>query len=104
MRVELALTLPREEISVPLARHVVSAALTTAGVEPTCVHEVEVALSEACTNVVKHAVDGVSYEVTVCISDEHVSIEVVDSGSGLGQRHVSTDGHDHGQRTGVGSS
>ena len=94
MRVELALNLPREEISVPLARHVMSAALITAGVEPACVHEVEVALSEACTNAVKHAVDGVSYEVAITISDEHVTIEVVDSGSGFGQRQVPADGHD----------
>lgn len=95
MRVQLALSLPREEISVPLARHVVSAALLTAGVEPTCVQEVEVALSEACTNAVKHAVEGVVYEVTVGISDEQVSIEVVDSGSGFGQGQAGTNGHDH---------
>jgi serine/threonine-protein kinase RsbW len=101
MRVEIALTLPREEISVPLTRHVVSAALLTAGVEPACVHEVEVALSEACTNAVKHAVDGVVYEVVVGISDEHISIEVVDSGSGFGQRHLST-GHDHWAENGRG--
>jgi serine/threonine-protein kinase RsbW len=93
MRVQLALSLPREAISVPLARHVVTSALDTAGVEPGCVHEVEVALSEACTNAVKHAVDGVSYEVMVGISDEHVNIEVVDSGSGFGQRNVSPNGH-----------
>lgn len=86
MRIELALSLPRETVSVPLARHTVSAALHTAGVDPTCVDEVEVALSEACTNAVKHAVDGVSYEVMVHISDEQVLIEVVDSGSGFGQR------------------
>ena len=101
MRIQLALTLPREEISVPLTRHVVSAALLTAGVEPTCVHEVEVALSEACTNAVKHAVEGISYEVMVGISDEQVAIDVVDSGSGFGQRHVST-GHDHWAENGRG--
>jgi serine/threonine-protein kinase RsbW len=102
MRVQLALSLPREAISVPLARHVVSSALITAGVEPGCVDEVEVALSEACTNAVKHAVDGVSYEVMVGISDEHVNIEVVDSGSGFGQRHVPPDGHDHWAENGRG--
>ena len=102
MRVQLALSLPREAISVPLARHVVSSALITAGVEPTCVHEVEVALSEACTNAVKHAVDGVTYEVMVGISDEHVAIEVVDSGSGFGQRSASPDGHDHWDENGRG--
>ena len=88
MKIQLALSLPREEISVPLTRHVVSAALLTAGVRPTCVQEVEVALSEACTNAVKHAVDGVSYEVQVGITEEAVSIEVVDAGSGFGEGRV----------------
>ena len=95
MRIELALSLPREAISVPLARHTVSAALATAGVELACVNEVEVALSEACTNAVQHAVAGVTYEVMVGISDEQVSIDVVDSGSGFGQRTISPDGNDH---------
>jgi serine/threonine-protein kinase RsbW len=103
MKVELALSLPREEISVPLARHVVSAALSTAGVDPACVHEVEVALSEACTNAVKHSVDGVSYEVAIGISDEQVAIDVIDSGSGFGQRHATTtDGDDHWSENGRG--
>jgi serine/threonine-protein kinase RsbW len=86
MRIQLELSLPRESISVPLARHTVSAALYTAGVEPTCVEEVDVALSEACTNAVKHAVVGIRYEVMVNSSDEQVTIEVVDWGSGFGQR------------------
>jgi serine/threonine-protein kinase RsbW len=102
MRVQLALSLPREAISVPLTRHTVSAALYTAGVEPTCVDEVEVALSEACTNAVKHAVGGVTYEVMVNISDEQVTIEVVDSGSGFGQREVTSDAADHAAENGRG--
>jgi serine/threonine-protein kinase RsbW len=55
---------------------------------------VEVALSEACTNAVKHAVQGVRYEVMVGISDEQVAIDVIDSGSGFGQRQTSTNGLD----------
>lgn len=102
MRVEIALNLPREAISVPLARHVVSAALHTAGVEPTCVQEVEVALSEACTNAVQHAVAGFTYEVMVCISDGQVAIDVIDSGSGGGQRNDPTIGHDHWAENGRG--
>jgi serine/threonine-protein kinase RsbW len=86
MRIQIALTLPRETVSVPLTRHTVSAALYTAGVEPECVDEVEVALSEACTNAVQHAIDGVSYEVMVNISDEQVTIDVQDTGAGFGQR------------------
>jgi serine/threonine-protein kinase RsbW len=102
MRVQIALSLPREAVSVPLTRHTVSAALYTAGVEPTCVDEVEVALSEACTNAVLHAVGGVSYEVMVNISDEQVMIEVVDSGSGFGQREVAPGGADRAAENGRG--
>lgn len=102
MRVQLALNLPREAVSVPLARHVVSAALSTAGVDPDCVHKVEVALSEACTNAVKHAVDGVTYDVAISISDEQVAIDVIDSGSGFGQRQVPPDGADHWSEDGRG--
>ena len=102
MRLDLALSLPREQISVPLARHVVSAALSTAGVDPACVRDVEVALSEACTNAVQHAMDGVSYEVGINISDEQVTIDVIDSGSVFGQRVRPTDGHDHWSEDGRG--
>jgi serine/threonine-protein kinase RsbW len=102
MRVQIALSLPREAVSVPLTRHTVSAALYTAGVEPMCVDEVELALSEACTNAVQHAVGGVSYEVNVSISDEHVTIEVVDSGSGFGQREASFGALDHASENGRG--
>ncbi len=102
MRIQLALSLPRETVSVPLTRRTVSAALRTAGVEPTCVDEVEVALSEACTNAVTHAVAGVTYEVMVNISDEQVMIEVVDSGSGFGQRATTPDLPDHAAENGRG--
>jgi serine/threonine-protein kinase RsbW len=102
MRVLLELSLPREAVSVPLARQTVSAALSAAGVEPTCVEEVNVALSEACTNAVKHAVGGVTYEVMANISDEQVTIEVVDSGSGFGQRKVTPGTPDHAAENGRG--
>jgi serine/threonine-protein kinase RsbW len=102
MRLQLALSLPREAVSVPLTRHTVSAALFTAGVDPTCVDEVELALSEACTNAVLHAVAGVTYEVMVSISDQQVTIEVVDSGSGFGQREVTSETPDHAAENGRG--
>jgi serine/threonine-protein kinase RsbW len=102
VRVELGLSLPREEISVPLTRHVVSAALSTAGVMPACVQEVELAVTEACTNAVEHAVEGVSYEVLILITDEQVTIDVIDSGSGFGQREAPPDGVDHWSENGRG--
>ncbi len=82
---------------------VVSTALHTAAVQPTCVHEVELALSEACTNAVRHAFEGVAHEVMVSISDEQVAIDVIDSGSGFGQHHARPDTMTGLPRTGVGS-
>jgi len=86
VRIQVVLTLPREAVSVPLARHTVAAALQSAGIEGDCLAEVEVALSEACTNVFHHAGAGESYEVAINIGDEQLTMEVVDSGGGFGWR------------------
>jgi serine/threonine-protein kinase RsbW len=58
MEITLGLTLPRDELTVPVARHVVRTALDRVGVDGACVHDVVVALSEACTNVLLHAGPG----------------------------------------------
>jgi serine/threonine-protein kinase RsbW len=86
VRINVVLTLPREAVSVPLARHTVSAALQSAGIDKDCLAEVEVALSEACTNVFHHAGAGESYEVAISIGEEALTMEVVDSGGGFGWR------------------
>ena len=88
MKVQLALSPPREEISVPFTRHVVSTASLTAGGSRRAFTGGG-GVDEACTNAVKHALDGVSYEVLVGISGVKVSMDVVDSGSGFGQHRVS---------------
>jgi len=79
------MTLPREAVSVPLTRRTVAAALTAAGVAPDCLAEVEVALSEACTNVLHHAGKGEAYEVAINISDQQLTMDVIDFGAGFGQ-------------------
>jgi serine/threonine-protein kinase RsbW len=84
MQIDVTLVLPREAASVPLARHVVSAALQGAGVAHDCVDEAEVAVSEACTNVVVHAHVGNRYEVRINIGDEEMCIEVIDAGADFG--------------------
>ena len=78
------MTLPREAVSVPLTRRTVTAALTAAGVAPDCLAEVEVALSEACTNVLNHAGKGEAYEVAINISEQQLTMDVIDFGSGFG--------------------
>jgi serine/threonine-protein kinase RsbW len=88
MQVDVSLALPHDAASVPLARHVVAGALLAAGVTPDCVDEVEVAISEACTNVVVHAGSAGRYDVRINISDEQVNMDVVDTGVGFSSHPV----------------
>ena len=90
MRIQIMLALPREAASVALTRHTVRAALTSAGVAPDCVDEVEIALSEACTNVLQHAASGPGYEVAINLVDEQLSMEIVDAGVGFGEDGVAS--------------
>jgi serine/threonine-protein kinase RsbW len=86
MRIQLVLTLPRDAASVPLARHTVTAALERAGVVHDCVDEVEVALSEACTNAYRHPQEGDDFEVRASIGAESVTVDVLDNGTGFAAR------------------
>ena len=84
MRITFSLNLPRDEASVPVVRHVCRDALLGLGVERRCVAEVEVATSEACTNVLKHvAATDESYEVTVEVNESRCEIRVIDTGHGF---------------------
>jgi serine/threonine-protein kinase RsbW len=98
MQVDVTLALPHDAASVPLARHVVAGALLAAGVTPDCVDEVEVAISEACTNVVVHAASAGRYDVRINISDEQVNMDVVDTGVGFSSPPVEKDEHSEGGR------
>jgi serine/threonine-protein kinase RsbW len=83
MEIALALTLPRDEVTVPVARHIVRNALEEAGVEAGCAHAVEVAMSEACTNVLLHSGPGDEYDIRLDLDDERCRIRVVDVGRGF---------------------
>lgn len=63
MEIGLTLSLPRDELTVPVARRIVDAAMGAIGVDPSCAGDVAVALTEACTNVIKHAGPADEYEV-----------------------------------------
>jgi serine/threonine-protein kinase RsbW len=108
MRMQLVLALPREMASVPVARRTVTAALKAAQVGPECLDEVEVALSEACTNVVRHAGNHHSYEVGISLGDDCLTMDIVDFGEGFGGSVPSSDMPDttvesgrHGAHAGV---
>jgi serine/threonine-protein kinase RsbW len=79
----LRLELPRDEYSVPVARRVLKNSLAVLGVTDEVVHDIEVALTEACTNVLDHATDSDDYEVAVAVDGAVCVMEVVDRGQGF---------------------
>jgi serine/threonine-protein kinase RsbW len=83
VEITLRLVLPPDEISIPMARRISRQALREVGVDGDCGHDIEVALSEACTNVLKHAGLGREYEVLVSINADNCTISVLDTGSGF---------------------
>jgi serine/threonine-protein kinase RsbW len=83
MEIGLRIRLPRDRISVPVARHVVRSAIEEIGVTTECADDIEVALSEACTNVLMHAGPGAIYDVRLDLDDERCVLRIIDLGSGF---------------------
>ncbi len=83
MELKLTLALPRDEYSVPVARRVLARSLEALGVDEPVVADIELALTEACTNVLDHAADTDEYEVSAGIDGTICVIEVIDRGGGF---------------------
>jgi serine/threonine-protein kinase RsbW len=94
MEITLALTLPRDEVTVPVARHIVRNALEEVGVAAECVHAVLVAMSEACTNVLLHSGPGDQYDIRLELDGRRCRIRVVDVGHGFDSRQLQEQGPD----------
>ena len=91
VQIQLSLALPRDEVTVPVSRHVCRTALSELGATDDIVSDIEIALTEACTNVVDHSGPGDEYEISVTISPEHCVIRVVDTGRGFDAARLSDD-------------
>ncbi|HET7355556.1 MAG TPA: ATP-binding protein [Nocardioidaceae bacterium] len=87
----LSLSLPRETSSVPVVRKLAVQALTAFGVTREDVADVELAITEACANVIDHAADTDTYEVLVELASDECSITVIDQGSGFPTSAVADD-------------
>lgn len=83
MQITLMLQLPRDELSIPLVRHICRQTLRDARVAPECCSDIEVALSEACTNALRHSGPGEEYEVHLSLDERHCVITVEDDGHGF---------------------
>lgn len=86
MTLLFSLCLPRDRASVPVVRHMIRSSLSRLGVEQECLDDMEVAVTEACSNVLLHAQGNEDeYEVTVEINDALCEIRVSDKGGGFDQ-------------------
>jgi serine/threonine-protein kinase RsbW len=80
---DVAVCLPQETETVRIIRAVVGHALRSFGVTPECVDDICLALSEACTNVIDHAVPGDEYEVRVQVDEHECALSVRNTGPGF---------------------
>jgi serine/threonine-protein kinase RsbW len=85
--VKFSLTFPRDALSVPVMRHVLGDALRGLGADDQGVSELLLAVTEACTNVVRHGGPGRGYQVVANLGKGGCRIEVVNSGRGGGPLH-----------------
>ncbi|MFC7728883.1 ATP-binding protein [Actinomadura keratinilytica] len=84
MEISLDLRLPRDAASVPAARRLLDSSPCALGVDAAIRGDIELMLTEACTNAIRHAGRGGEYTVRVGILDERCVIKVIDSGPGYG--------------------
>jgi serine/threonine-protein kinase RsbW len=92
VQIILALSLPRDEQTIPVSRHIASSAMSEIGVTEDCTHDIAVAMTEACTNVLKHSGPGDEFEVSLEVDDDQCVIRVVDTGRGFDSQSL---GFDH---------
>src|SRR3954447_1231174 len=82
---DIRLTLPARAENVALVRHVVGALAEALRMPAEMIEDVKLAVTEACTNVVRHAYGGGDgpLEVGVDPATESLTVIVVDNGRGL---------------------
>jgi serine/threonine-protein kinase RsbW len=75
--------MPRDPVTVPVTRRAVDCALDAIGVTDQCRDDVSLALTEVCSNAVRHAENAVDYTVTVTATATACMIDVRDAGRGV---------------------
>jgi serine/threonine-protein kinase RsbW len=99
MELELALSLPRDARSVPAARQTVRSALWSIGVQYECAEDIETALTEGVSNVLRHASPACRYQVRLRLDDERCVLRLLEAGAriepAVAQRDTTTPDGDH---------
>jgi serine/threonine-protein kinase RsbW len=81
--VRFCLVFPRESLSIPVMRRVLGDTLSRLGVDEGSVSDLLLAVTEACTNVLRHAGPGRRYEVVVKVGRNKCVLQVLDNGRGI---------------------
>ena len=90
MQVKYSLVLPRDAQTVPVARRLCRGAMEELGITRQCLHDVALAVTEACANVIEHSSDvDDEYEVSVVVDETHCEIRVIDTGRGFDHETLS---------------
>jgi len=99
MHVSLDLNLPREVDSVPAVRHLLRCALSVFEVDRDAGDDLEIALTEACANVVRHATGASGISVRLDVAEDRCAIDVYDNGAGFDTAAVAdpSDDGEHGR-------
>jgi serine/threonine-protein kinase RsbW len=92
MRMTVRLDLPRETGSVPAVRRLLRSALAVLKVDDESGADLEIALTEACANVVHHANGTEHFEVHLEVAEDHCAIDVRDHGDGFDPESVAAPG------------
>jgi serine/threonine-protein kinase RsbW len=83
MRLTVRLDLPREAGSVPAVRRLLRSALAVLQVDRESGVDLELAVTEACANVVNHASGTETFEVLLEVAEDRCMIDVRDDGAGF---------------------
>lgn len=101
MHLSYAVELPPRVWTLAAARRVVGELLERAAVSPTIRDDLAIVVTEACSNVLRHAPDSGSYRLAVDIDDERCLIEVQDAGPGFDPDLPPNTSHDGGGGRGL---
>ncbi|HUQ38614.1 MAG TPA: ATP-binding protein [Acidimicrobiales bacterium] len=102
MNIKLSLSMPRDESTLPLVRHLCKYSLWEIGVAHECVSDIELALTEACANVVEHSTRDDEYEVHIEVNQLRCEIRVIDAGHGFDFESLGQADADHSAEGGRG--
>lgn len=80
MQLSYDLSLPHDSRYVSVVRRLAVTTLTELDVEPSCVDDIALAVTEACSNVVQHGHDGGDFDVRIAIDGTSCRITVRDTG------------------------